>query len=646
MQPRNAPIGEENIEALEGLEVIDASGLQSDEFVEIDLGDAVRIGPDAEIQCATDAFKACIHDTLQKSLNAEYAPARSVPKGVVHGLFCEQGSFSFKKTAINAASAALGGAASLFALTPARNAVIYMTRIITQLSSGTASDYFPGQESVVVLAQFMNMTRTVVIISIFANGIFHSFLVKASNAENYLKTETPTAPGKVRLPKTIFEKIKRNATIGGRKTFDLISAVAGNLPIIFTLWSESQVKAILAFLSIMPIGIIGMGGVKFERDHTYLPQKLEADYMRQQLAVFLMLPREKQNKIMEKIKAILDSDHSNKEKVIFNLMVNLCKPEDIIQDEETIEIMRKHPEKTAEIIFSHATGILGGFSQLSFMESSGVGVANLFSNPTSPGAIATGVIAAITSFLPTVFFGYRGGRRAGMQLLSKTPTLAEVINPELRAGLKSFIHGLNILSGGILINFAYKAAKDFSNLLKLQAEAEAILAASFVGVSYIGSTIAIAQYCLDAIDEIVLFLARNTSDEESQRLINFVNSYIQMIKILESMNTENYVDITANWKMLGGSELSKTLHAIYSNELSDQQYHDLQMRLREAYELAKGLKNTNAVILPDRLSDDSYVVSESFLDRHQHLGLRRRHPVQNSDYENDIEMQFANGHKL
>lgn len=629
----------------EDIEVVDASGLTQDDFIEIDLGDAVQVPADGEqpaIKCTADAFKFCMNQTVLSSLSAAYPPPESYAKGVMRGLFYEADQFSWKKTAINAASLGLGGAASMFAIKPAEKAVIYMTRIITQLATGTAADYFVGQEAVVVMAQVMNMSRSILLITLFTNGVFKTFLIKTPEAEKYLRVETPVAPGTIRIPKSLLKKFADMAKIGGRKTFDLISAIVSNLPVLLTIWGSSPAIALTAFVATLPLGFVGMGGLQLTPEHKYKPQTLEANYMRQQLCTFMMLPRAAQNAILDKLKTLQDSNHPNKEKVIYGMLLNLCKP-DSMEEMELIRIMKEDPETAAAKINKYLFAGWGAASQIPFAEASGVDVARLFANPTSPEAIALGVLSVLVSLLPTIGFGWRGGKRAGTQMFVKHPTLGQIVNPELRAFLKSFIMCLNAFAGGILTSFTYEAAQDFANLINLQAEAAAILEAACIGTAYIGSQAALGQFCLDAIDEIVLFLAQHSSSEDTRRLMNFVNGYTQLIKLVETMNAENYVDLTANWKLAGKSELSKTLHALMSQELNDNEYVNLQMRLTAAFDLAHGYQNSGTAVLEDRLTQDQYLVSESFLDHHQ--GLRRRRPAVN-DVNDDIEMQFNNGLKL
>jgi len=252
----------------------------------------------------------------------------------------------------------------------------------------------------------------------------------------------------------------------------------------------------------------------------------------------------------------------------------------------------------------------------------------------------------LLAFLPTVGLGYKGGNEVGRKMFLEHPSLGTIVNPDFRDTLKWLVHGLNLIAGGTSVAFTYNASKDFANLVKLSAEATRIFQLSMIGGAYVGSSIAFGQFFIDAMDELVLFFAKYHADEETRRLMNFVQGYTQLLKVMESMNQENYCDLLANWKLVGHSELSNTLHAIFSEQLSDAQYAKLQQDLTAIYDLTHGLKDSHHAVLGERLTNDVYIVAPRFLDRHQ--GLRRRKPVRDprGEFEDDLEMQFAQAHRL
>ena len=621
----------------EGIEEVSINTIEECDWIEIDLGDPqVDAIPRVAIASATQAFKVCMRQFVINAAVKAYEPPMSLPKAVAHGLFYENGEFSIKQTVKTVGSAGLAGAASMFAFKPAKDAVIYLTRLFT----GDTTSYFTGQEAVIALSQFGNVTRTIVLINFMSRNMFDKFINKTPEEIVYLTVEKPQAPGVVRLPKSVLGNVWEKTKFGSRKLFDLGNAVCANLPVLFNLIDTSPAMAFTSFFAFIPLSLFGMDHLKLRPESKYTARSVEVNYMREQLFTFLLLPRARQNEIIENINWIEESNQPDKDKVMFGMLLNLAKPEESVEERALIRILQDHPTEWYKKAVAGGMGGMSAFAQLPFAEISGVSIARLFADPSSSGAIAAGILAAILSLLPTVGLGFRGGEEAGRKLFVKHPSLGTIVNPELRDTLKWLVIGINLLAGGTSISFTYSASKDFASLMNLSAEASRIFKLSMISANYVNASSAFGQYFINAIDELVLFIAKHHSDEETQRLMSFINGYTKLISIMESINIENYCDLMANWKLAGHSEVSRTLHALFSEQLSDLQYAKFQQDLSEAYDLPHGLKDSHAVILGNRLVKDTYIVSPSFLDRHQ--GLRRRRPVRDVSGEigDEIEMQF------
>jgi hypothetical protein len=159
----------------------------------------------------------------------------------------------------------------------------------------------------------------------------------------------------------------------------------------------------------------------------------------------------------------------------------------------------------------------------------------------------------------------------------------------------------------------------------LKKEFERALELSAIGVAYTGSSISVGQYLVGgALDELLVFLAKQQGNEETQRLTNFVTGHDQFINVLSIMNKENYLDVSANWKFAGDSNLHRTLHTLYSNQLSDNEYKVFQEDLSKAHSLSQGATTSLFQVLGDRLLPADYkVISSSSQEKKTNLSHRK-----------------------
>lgn len=585
---------------------------------------------------ATEAFLCCIEQCITHKLALERDPPVSVVKSLVQGLFYRGNEFSWAETAKTTAAIGIGAGASLFSVAPAKNAVSDLAVLFTNNPNAT----FAGQEVVATVAQVCNVTRSATVAALMANRMMHRYLDKSSTAVDYLKIESPRAPNTNKPVKSCKTKAGEFVTLWGRRSFDLASAIGANFSILFYMWNINKGMGFTAFIASIPNLWFGMDNTKFIPVKQYPARRELVNYMHEQLTTLLLLPAERRSEIITRIKLLDERQHPNKHIVIFNLLVNLTKPEEHEWAQEQITIiLREHPTTLPKKAFAQATAGLGAYSQVPFVEATGVGIARLFDDPTSPTAIALGVLAAMLAILPTLGFGYKSGKRAGLQMFSEGTTTGKIVNPLLRDHLKRLVLFLNLFAGGTSIAFAYNFSKDFANLINLQGTAQQIFQCVLIGAAYVGSTIAIGQVLVDAIDELLVFIAKRHEDVEMRNLIDFVSGYVQMMSVVENMRQDNYIDITANWMLAAPSQLAETLHTVFSERLSDDEYAQFQQHLSSAYDLAHELKNSNRAVLAAKKSKESYVVAESFLTAH--TGIRRRKPILSRlDSEDDIEIQF------
>lgn len=618
---------------------------QSD-FIEIDLNDPqVDAVPRVAIADATHAFKVCMRQFVIQTAVQEYGESKGLVSSIAHGLFGKDGEFSLKQTVKTVGSLGLAAAASTFSIKPAEEAVKYLTELFT----GTS--YFPGQQAVVAVSQLGNVSRTIILVSFSSSKMFDKYFNRTPEAIVYLTMETPVGPGVVRIPKSTLAHIWEKTKFSGRKIFDVSNSVAANIPVLLTTLVANPGIAITSFAAFLPIYVFAMDDLKFHPEKKYPAREVMINYMRNQMHIFLMLPPERQAAIIAKIKSVEESERADdedkelKDKELFTLLLNLSRPDESEEELKLIRILQDYPTEWYKKVVANGLGGMSAFSQLPFTEAAGVQVARLFADPSSASAIATGVIFALLSALPTLGLAAKSGYAVGQKMFMKHPTMGMIVNPELRDTLKALVLGINLIAAGTSITFTYNATKDFANLLKLSAEATRILEFCMIGTNYTFCTIAFGQYVIDAMDELAVFVARQYGDAKTKRLIDFVAGYSRLIQVMERMNVENFCDLTANWMLAGKTELANTVRAVASEQLSDAAYAKFRQDITDAYDLANGSKDSHTDILGARLTNDTYIVSPSFLDRHQ--GLRRRNPARDPRAElgDDIEMQFEGNTK-
>lgn len=620
----------------EGMEEVSASEVTQSDFIEINLNDVqVDAVPRVEIASATQAFKVCMRQFVIRTAVQEYGESRGLVSAVAHGLFGEDGEFSLKQTVKSVGSAGLAAAACTFSLKPAEEAV----KILSELISGEA--YFPGQQAVVALSQLGNVTRTFILVHFSSRKMFDKYFNKTPEAVVFLTMEKPVGPGVVRIPKSTLARIWEGAKFSGRKIFDVSNGVAANIPVLLTTLGANAGIAITSFAAFLPLYVFAMDDLHFLPQKKYPARNVLVNYMRNQLHTFMMMTPQRQAAIIAKIKTAEervreDEDPELKDKELFTLLLNLSRPEESEEEQRLIRLLQDYPDEWYKKVVANGLGGLSGFTQLPFTEATGVQVARLFADPSSAGAIAAGVLCALLSLLSTVGLGAKGGYSVGEKMFIKHPTLGMIVNPELRDTLKWLVLGINLFAGGTSITFTYNATKDFANLIKLSAEATRILEFCMIGTNYFGSSIAFGQYVIDAMDEVAVFIAMHYGDAKTKRLIDFVTGYSRLIQVMERMNVENFCDMTSNWMLAENTELSNIVRAMVSEQLSDAAYAQFRQDLTDAFDVAHGLKDSHTDVLGARLTNDTYIVSPSFLDRHQ--GLRRRAPVRGA--EGDIEIQI------
>lgn len=599
------------------------------DMITIDLGDAApadtrkdqKKEEDNEIEHATEAFRICLNQCITSVFTRAYHPPMSWPRTIYDGLLCEDGKFSWIKTGKVGLVGGIGVAASLFSISPAKQAVKTLTQLITQ---NTAAK-FSGESAIILVSQIANTGRTAILASYSAIHMLNTLLTKQSAATNFLKITKPIPLGDKRKPKSFLANAWEKTQLAARGSLDLSCAVGANFSVLFSLWNINKAEAFAAFFADITISWFGMNGLQLWPTTKYPARRVIVDYLREQLHTFLVLAPERQKEILDKLNRIQASPAPDKDKLIYALLLNLAEPESPLPAAKK-QVQALPEESWARKLFSNGIGGICATVQLSFVEASGVGIARVFKHPTSSIAIALGITSALFALLPCVGFGFKGGKHAAEDMFSDHPTLGKIVNPAYRDKLKWLVLFINLFAGGTSITFAYNATSDFSHLLKLKKEVERILELTAAGTAYVGSTITVGEYMVNALDELLVYIAARHSNEETQRLINFVTGVNQFINTIDSMNKENFLDVCVNWSFAGHGELFRTLHTIYSEELSDGEYKKFQDDLSVAFNFSHKLTDSKTQVLPDRLIQSDYVVVKSFaeLEKSSHATLRQR----------------------
>lgn len=578
------------------------------EFTIIDLNNNQSVTLDAheiaaagsEYHSPVEAFNRFLDKSVCNALDRDYSAPMGFLKAVLD-LGYEGGKFSWIKLAKFGAALAIGGTASIFAITPAGDAV----RTLASIYRAKTGHILAGENILVVIAQAVNTGRSAMLVSYSAMRMIETYLGKTSREEKYLRYEEASCA-----------EISKKT---GRKVLDLACAVAANIPTFLTTKSMGIPLAAAASLANASVAWLGMSNLKLWPEHVYPARRAEAGYLREQIETFLKLSFEQQNAILDDVdalrrNALRDGEYHKK---LYARLLNLCRPIPAVSAEAML-IQERRAASCKEKAVSNGMGVWSVIPGFTFVTAAGLGTAGLFHDSDSADAIMAGLGAALLALLPNVGFGFLGGSHAGKSIVTDEIPLAQLQHPRVREALKWLLYFVNLLAGGTIFTFSYDAISAFTSVTKIKEPLEDILKAVTIGVCFSGSYFSMGHYLLSLLDEILIYFAQRCGNEQIRRLYAFVLEMRRLEHVLMDMNAENYRELLS-WKLEGGTQLTELLHVIFDNRLSDIEYARLQADM-----------NARAVLLRDRATLPHYQVMPDFFVKQEKEksaccpGLRRR----------------------
>lgn len=564
----------------------------------IPIGTPEAIESTQKVTCPVDAYKTCMNDGLIRGLRKSCHPEMN-PFAAIMDSFYHDESICWKKIGILASSFVIGGLSSIFAVKPAGDAANVMVKFIER-QSGVV---LPFEEVVVLIFQVTNVGELVFISSNATYNMLERYLNRSSKAVTCLTYQKAT-------PFELSKKISRSA-------FNLISAIATGIPKFLLTWQVSLPLAILTSFTGIPIRWTGMENLKILPTRHYAARKAEAMYLREQLEIFLRLSFETQKQILGELTS-MTSDNMDDAlyRKFYARLLNLSKPKRIEQDQNTV-IQREDKTPILKSAGAQGSAFLGAVSQLTWVETTGAGIAHLFPDPKSPEALVTGVSMALLLILPSFGLGYYGGLGAGETLLSSNEPLASLFHPGTREILKWLFNVLSALSGGTIFTLGYDAVNRFTQLTRISGLLSDMLKMTFASTCYIGSATVNGYYLLKTLDQVLIYFAIRCGNEEIQRLYEFVLQSRKMHQLLLEMSEDNYRDLLGwKMKMIEGErdDLSMLLHGVLSDRLTEAQYQRLQ----------NDLNSDQNIVLDQKFFQQTTTIIDHFYDNYGRN--EKRHP--------------------
>jgi len=542
---------------------------------------------------APDAFKDILDETVLKALNNDYTVSMSFMRALGDA-FCAEGAFSWAESGKMTGALAIGVMASLYVVNTSSNAAIILQNAFKQQ---TGLDVSYG-DIFIRLCQVANTSSSAGLGIFCALRLIENYLGHQTDAEKFLKHQDESCSDK---SKDI-----------SRKVFNLLCAIAANVPIYFLTQSVSIPMAACTAVANVAISWLGVSSLPLTPSRIHPARHAELAYLNEQLATFLMLSKNMQQSIMADISVLqVQSMDDQAYKRIYARILNLAA-----YDEAIVQTKQHIPG--AQKAFAIALGLFVTTSQAAFVEQTYVGISRLFEDSGSTPAIATGSTAALFALLPNVGFGFTTGYQAANAMTSNHIPLAKEYLSKTREALKAAIAVLSLFASGTLFTLAMKADTDLTNLANATGTLKSCLDVVFGTISYTAGNVITAHYMLKLCDEILIYFAQRCADPEIRRLFTFVMSTMRMHRALAEATDEHYLEIL-RWKMTGKSALSDLLHHIFSNRMQPEQYKK-----------TKADVNKRHIIMRDQFALTDYQSSDSFIedrpyDELQSYGLRRRH---------------------
>jgi len=437
--------------------------------------------------------------------------------------------------------------------------------------------------------------------SIEASSIFIGGAYVLLSAQKFLQNQDATCAEKSRVV--------------GRKAFDLLCAAAANVPTFFFVKATNLYLAIFVSLANVSISWLGVSALPLTPGKIHPARRCEIAYMNEQLETFLKLPNADQHAIMDEMDAIRQANIAADEryKKMYARLLNLAKPVTCAPNAETIQVQEKHEQPLEDKILANALGVYVTIGQINYSESTYTGIAQLFNDPGSSVATTISSFATAFSLLPNGGFGFSTGSHAANSLLLNNKPLAALFLSKSRELLKHTINVISLFCGGSSLAVSLTASADIAQLTKMSSNLKEVLTVLDGFIAYSGAAIICAYYTQCLCDEILIYLAQRCAHEPTKKLFTFVLETKRLIHVLDETNDENYLELL-QWKMRGETGLSKLLHSIFDNRLSEANYIRVQQDV-----------NRRTVAMKDRLCLPHYQRIPSFFAREAEE-RQRRHP--------------------
>jgi hypothetical protein len=544
--------------------------LAQEEFVAIELDEILSETEISDLN-SSDTIIAAYREVLQHILiDTLHQPTKASLSiwQAIKAAFYQDEHFSFKQTAILTASLALGCTAAIFCIKPAGDSTDELAHLFKKYTGLTLS----GQILLRILMQTANTSANAGTSILTAFSMFETYSNQSSATENLLKFYDPK------------KKQTGWLNIYGRKLFDLVSAIATNIPTYLLSLFFGQFIAILTALANVSLSWRGISSLGIKKMHP--AQQVEVAYLNEQIELFLTYSISKQIKQLDQLIQLYDADANETEKKFYGFLLSLSQ-----LDKEKSAQIKIDPNPSASRVNQFAiNGIIGLCvgNELMFSERSGVITANMFHDPLSPSAITTGLTAALLSLLPCIGFGYLGGKGAGQAFTSNNVPLQHLFAPRTRQALKWLVGFVALSSGGTSFSLAYAAANDFTGIAKIANPLKDIVELIFAGSCYVGGAIEFSYYFFCLLDEILLYFARRCGDQSIQRVFEFVLKARQFQGLLGEIKEEHYLSIL-KWKLIPSlnidgtkdTDLSDLLCTLLASRLSDTDYQTLRKTLMD-----------------------------------------------------------------
>lgn len=556
------------------------------------------------------AFTTYLNESVFAALNKQYSPPMSLPEAV-KDYFYEDKKFSWKSSSELTVAIVIGSVAAAFNITPSKDAAILIVNTINE-ATGLNIGITAVLTAMMQAAALTESGST----AIFAvKRMIAAYLHKMTEAEKFLMHHDATR----------YEKFKTS----GRNTFNFFSAIAADISIFLLTRSAGLPFALTTTIASFSLMWFGVSQVFLPPNRKHPAQIAEAAYFNGQIDTFLNLPLEKQNETLDKLHSQFQASNLDYKK-LYATLLNLSESAlNQANTDNEINIQDTYHSSSKEKIGSVIGATTGLTCQSAFITYTGLGVANLFEKPTSTAALMSALPVVLLSLLPSIGYGYNGGKDAGKAIFSDQTNLAELYKPRLRRGLQWLNNFVSFFSSGSAISSAHQVGNAFTDICKMAEPISQVIKWTYATTAAIGYDISTNYYVSLLLDEILIYFAMRCGDEQIKRLFNFVLQSRKLALLIENMPKDNYL-LLLKQKLTPSEDFSRNLsdllYSIFDNRLNEKEY----IRLKN------DLANKN-FILKKRTDLPHYKLIPNFF-REKREGLRKRSCFCHERDEVELEM--------